>query len=131
MLGRRAFLKLLPATGISAKAVTAEAALAMAPALGADVADASGLIGLPTSRAEQTPWLNTWGTVERLDRNRQLSQRYLKSLPENIRSKKSWSPAFKILENSQQERELTALRNAMEKDAGLAKKVWDMLEGKS
>jgi len=123
---------MLPAVGFSAKAVTAEAALALAPVLSAGAANTVATPAQPTcDNSPHEPWRNTWGTIERIDRNRQLSMRDMRGLPESIRSKKSWSPAFKMLISTQQEKEMDKLRLAMESDKTLAKKVWNLLEGKA
>ena len=128
MIGRRELFKRMAGAGLAA--ATVNPADLMAATQKASLMDGSALSDDPTTCVGvggQTPNRTAWDIIDDIEWERNSDKTNEKYMSEEIRNKKSWSPAFKSILHSQQEREMRAIRKKIQNDADFAERVLALL----
>ena len=128
MIGRRELFKLMGGASVAAATVRPSDLIAAASKGGAVVGPV-GADHIADPIATDGYSNSVWQLFDDLHARASFSRSDPQHMDLDIRSKKSWSPAYKSIIHSQREREMYDLRRKMQNDEAFAAKIKKLLGG--
>jgi len=129
MIGRRELFKRAVGAGVAAATVKPSDLIAASSKGGVGLGAVVGNMPRTGETIANDSYSNSmWQLLDDIQAERGFTNSEVRYMDTDIRSKKSWSPAFKSIVHSQREREMHAIRRMMQDDENFRNKLFSILK---